>query len=174
MKRRPPLDLPQQIDYLRRFGESRALPVAAVIAALVCVACLVLFGRVSQEPVKVLLLFFAGVGGLFAVALAVQLPQFRRGARATRVGRRVRATVDLVVDRSEPDSPVVRGAVSAESKTWALEFGKPFGWEPQEGAWPCELVFLADWHGPVLVQLAEGLLVPSRASRASRAGRSGK
>jgi len=47
---------------------------------------------------------------------------------------------------------------------WKLHFGKPLGWTPQSGEWPCEMVMLSEETIPVLVELERGLLIPTRKS----------
>lgn len=163
--RRALLTRDQQIAYLRTFGEAWPLKPLAFVCLVITIACIVLFARSTHSPLRVLLLFVAGVSAMLTFAIAAELPGLRRAARATRTGRRVKASIRLVVDRSDRESPVISGQARDGMAVWELQFGKPIGWEPDEGDWACELVWLSDQPTPALVDLEHGVLVPRRASR---------
>ena len=85
--------------------------------------------------------------------------------RATRTGRRVKGFIKLTVDRSDAESPTIVGRMKDGNAIWDLQFSKPIGWEPDSGDWPCEMVLLSGEPTPALVELEDGLLVPTRRSR---------
>ncbi len=60
---------------------------------------------------------------------------------------------------------MIVGDLREGSMVWELCFGRPLGWTPQSGEWPCEMVMLADEPVPALVQLKQGLLFPTHESR---------
>ena len=161
MKKKHEWSLQQQIHYVRQFGESWPLKNAAIVCALVSIGAIFAFNIASHEQLKVLLLFVAGVCGLLAFAILTHLPQLKRAARATRTGRRVQGTIHLTVDRSDSENVLIEGSMQEGSATWKLHFGKPLGWTPQSGDWPCHLVMLADEPVPALVELSQGLLFPT-------------
>jgi hypothetical protein len=70
----------------------------------------------------------------------------------------------LTVDRSDSENILIVGSLQEGSATWQLHFGKPMGWTPQSGEWPCHLVMLADDPIPALVELNQGLLFPTSKS----------
>ncbi|RYG57911.1 MAG: hypothetical protein EON56_01285 [Alphaproteobacteria bacterium] len=166
------LSLKQQIDYIRRFGEAWPLRGVAVVCALVMIAGFCAFLVSSQESVKVLLLFVSGVSGLLALAIGTQVSGLQRAARATRTGRRVRGVINLVVDRSDSENVLITGEMQEGSAVWTLHFGRPFGWTPQTGAWPCEMVLISDEPVPALVLMEHGLLLPTRKSQKNLGRRS--
>lgn len=164
MKAKQEWNLKQQIHYVRQFGESWPLKNAAIVFALISVGAIYAFNVASHEQLKVFLLFVAGVCGLLTFAILSHLPQLRRAARATRTGRRVQGVLHLTVDSSDSENIVIAGSMQEGSATWKLHFGKPLGWTPQSGEWPCHLVMLADEPIPALVELDQGLLFPTRKS----------
>lgn len=164
MKKKQEWSLKQQIHYVRQFGESWPLRNVAIFCALVSVGAIYAFNIAHQEQLKVLFLFIAGVCGLLAFAILTHLPQLKRAARATRTGRRVQGILHLKVDCSDSENIVIEGSMQEGSTTWKLHFGKPLGWTPQSGEWPCHLVMLADEPVPALVELNQGLLFPTRKS----------
>ncbi|GAB2524363.1 hypothetical protein [Lysobacter humi (ex Lee et al. 2017)] len=115
-------------------------------------------------------LFVAGVSGLVSVAIAMELPGWQRAARATRMGRRVKGVIKLTVERADTESPTIVGRMKDGNTIWDLQFSKPIGWEPDSGDWPCELVLLSGEPIPALVELTDGLLVPTRKSRRQLGG----
>lgn len=158
------LSLSQQIEYLRRFAEVWPLPKVAVVCMLIAIAAASGFAFSSNESLKVLLLFVAGVSGVVAFAVATQLAGLRRAALATRKGRRVHGVLHLTVDRSDSENVVISGDMREGGSVWKLHFGKPLGWTPQSGEWPCEMVMLDGETVPALVQLEQGLLFPIHGS----------
>ena len=158
------LSVDQQIDYLRRFGETWPLRSVAVVCMAVMICSIYAFRVSSHEQLKVLLLFVAGVSGLLAFAISTQLPGLTRASRATRTGRRIQSLVNLTVDRGDSENVVITGEIQDGSFVWKLHFGRAFGWTPQTGHWPCEMVMLSDGSIPALVQLEQGLLFPTRKS----------
>lgn len=164
MKTKQEWSLKQQIHYVRQFGEYWPLKKAAIVLALVSVAAIYAFNVADHEQLKVFLLFVAGVCGLLAFAILTHLPQLKRAARATRTGRRVQGILHLTVDRSDSENIMIVGSLQEGSATWQLHFGKPMGWAPQSGEWPCHLVMLADDPIPALVELNQGLLFPTSKS----------
>jgi hypothetical protein len=164
MKKEQELSLNQQIDYLRKFGEDWPLTKVATICSVIAIACTCIFFISSHENLNIFLLFMAGTCGLLAFAIWAQLPQLKRAARATRTGRRIQGVLHLTVDRSDSESIVIEGDMRHGSTTWKLYFSRPFGWTPQSGDWACELVMLADEPTPALVELNQGLLLPTRKS----------
>ncbi|GAB2499841.1 hypothetical protein GCM10027266_17900 [Arenimonas alkanexedens] len=134
------------------------------MCALVGVAAVYAFSQSSHAQLNVFFLFVAGVSGLLAIAISTQLPDLKRAARATRTGRRVKGLIKLTVDRSDSDSIVVAGEMRDGRTLWNLHFGRPFGWNPQSGEWPCEMVVLSDEKVPALVEFENGLLLPTRKS----------
>ena len=159
------LSVDQQIDYLRRFGEAWPLRSVALVCVAVMISSVYAFRVSNHEVLKVLLLFLAGVSGLVALAISTQLPGMTRASRATRTGRRIQSTVHLTVDRSDSENVLINGELRDGSFVWKLHFGNAFGWTPQTGVWPCEIVMLSDEPIPALVQLEHGLLFPTRKSR---------
>lgn len=155
------LSLHEQIELLRRFGETWPLARAAVACALLAAACVYVFTVSGNETLKVLVLFAGGVSALLALAMAAQRSGFRRAARATRTGRRIHGVLHLVVDRSDSESVVITGEMRDGPALWTLHFGRPLGWTPQSGDWPCKLVMLSDEKVPALVELDQGLLIPT-------------
>ena len=165
-----PLTRDQQVAYLRRFGEVWPLKSIAIALGAIAAACVYLFSQSTQEQLRVVALFVAGVSGLVAVAIAMDLPGWKRAARATRTGRRVKGFIKLTVDRSDPESPTIVGRMKCGNAIWDLQFSKPIGWEPDSGDWPCEMVLLSGEPTPALVELEDGLLVPTRRSRRQLGG----
>lgn len=165
------LDLLQQIALIRRTGESFKPVVAAVISGAISVASVALFIASTDQNAKVILLFVAGVGAMIAIAVALSYPQFQRAARATRVGRRVKGTLQLEISDIDSEDMTISGRISDGGGVWELTFGRPIGWKPRAGEWSCELIFLAGQRTPVLVQLNDGLLFPT-AKSSKRYGRS--
>lgn len=159
------LSLDQQIDYLRKFGEVWPLRTVAVVSALIAAACAYAFSQCEHVQLNVFLLFAAGVSGLLAVAILIQLPEWQRAARATRAGHRVQSSLKLIVDRTDSESVVISGEAHEGSAVWHLHFSKPIGWMPESGEWPCIIVMLSDEPVPALIELEGGLLVPTRRSR---------
>lgn len=159
----------QQIAQLRRLGESNSLGVVAGILACVCAVCLLAFALLDHRIARIVSLLAGGISGLLAIAVASSLSRIRQLARATRTGRRVQGTLALVVDRSDSDHPLISGSVKEGPAIWQLHFAKPPGWEPENGEWPCEMVFLSDQRMPSLVQLPNGILVPTAQSRKTHA-----
>jgi hypothetical protein len=90
------------------------------------------------------------------------VPLLRRVARATRSGRRAKGSLKLTIDRSDSEHPSYRGCFDDGSTSWDLGLGKPYGWDPDEGEWRCEVVFLSDVRGPALIVLDHGLLFPTK------------
>lgn len=165
------LSLDQQIAYLRKFGEDWPLRIVAVVSALIAIACAYAFSQSDHVQLNVLLLFVAGISGLLAVAISIQLPEWQRAARATRVGRRVQSSLKLTVDRSDSDNVVISGEANEGRAVWHLQFSNPIGWVPESGEWPCKMVMLSDEPVPALIELEHGLLVPTRRSRRTLIGR---
>lgn len=159
------LDLPQQIALIRRTGESFKPVIAAAISGAISMASVALFIASTDQNAKVILLFVAGVSAMIAIAVALTYPQFQRAARATRVGRRVRGTLQLEISDVDSEDMTISGRISDGGGVWELKFGRPIGWKPGIGEWPCELIFLSDQRTPVLVQLNDGLLFPTKKSR---------
>jgi hypothetical protein len=159
------LTLDQQVSRVRRFGESSALPLAGAVNAAGSVVGVLAFLHLSSEPARVAALLAAGIGLIVSLAMFAHYPQLKRAARATRAGRRSSGVLHLEVDRSDSENPSFSGAFRDGRATWNLEFGKPMGWSPQPGEWPCTLVFVSDEAVPALAILEEGLLFPSRRSR---------
>ncbi len=155
------LSLEQQIAYLRRFGEAWPLTAVAGVCAVLAMASVYAFTWSDHERLNVLLLFVAGVSGLLAIAISTQLPGLKRAARATRTGRRLESSIKLTVDRSDSENVAITGEIRQGRTTWKLHFGRPLGWNPQSGEWPCELIMLSDEAVPALVQLPQGLLLPT-------------
>lgn len=170
MIRKQDLTLKEQIHHLRRFGEDSYLMKVAVISGAAGIACLFLFFLSSHETLNVLLLFFAGLCALTAFAISAQLHQLKRAARATRAGRRIPGVLHLTVDRSDSENLSIEGDIRQGVTTWKLHFSRPFGWTPQSGDWPCELIMLADDAIPALVQLEQGLLFPTPKSHKALSG----
>lgn len=92
------LSLDEQIAYLRKFGEVWPLRPIAFVSALIAIVCVYAFSQSEHVQLKVLLLFIAGVSGIFAVIILIQLPEWQRAARATRIGRRVNSSLKISVD----------------------------------------------------------------------------
>jgi hypothetical protein len=159
------LSLNQQIEYVRRFGEAWPLGTVAAACTLICVAAFYAFVVASHQQLKVVLLFVAGVSGLLVFAILSQLPRLKRAARATRMGRRTQAVLNLTVDQSDSESLVISGEVVVGSTVWQLHFGRPLGWVPASGEWPCAVVMLDGEPLPALVELSQGLLFPTPKSR---------
>lgn len=164
------LSLDQQIAYLRKFGEVWPLRAVAVVSALIAVVCVYAFSQSEHVQLNVFLLFAAGVSGLLAVAIAIQLPEWRRAARATRGGRRVQSSLKLTVDCVDSENVVISGEAHDGSAVWHLQFSKPIGWMPESGEWPCKMVMLSGEPVPALIELEHGLLVPTRRSRRTLGG----
>ena len=78
---------------------------------------------------------------------------------------RVHGVLSLTVDRSDPESIVISGEMRDGRAIWKLHFSKSFGWTPQSGEWPCEMVMLSDEPVPALVELEQGLLLPTHKSQ---------
>jgi hypothetical protein len=165
MIRKHPLSLAEQIEQVRKIGESPMVPLIAAICGVASAIGIVLFNAVESDTPGVFALFFAILSGSVSLAVLVNLPRFQRIARATRSGRRVRGDIQVMVDHSDPDDVKIRGSMVEGGAVWELEFTRPLGWEPRSGEWPCELVYIADVRLPVMVQLAEGLLLTSSKSR---------
>ncbi len=165
MIRKHPLSLAEQIEQVRKIGESPMVPMIAVLCGVASAIGIVLFNWVKTDTPGVFGLFFAALSGSVSLAVLASLPRFRRVARATRSGRRVRGEIRVAVDRSDADDVRIRGSMVEGGAVWELEFTRPLGWDPRSGEWPCELVFLADVRLPVMVQLADGLLFTSDKSR---------
>ena len=166
MRRQHALSLAEQIEQVRRIGESRMPPLIVVGCGVACALGFVLYSWVDDQTpgffaLLVAALFLSSVCGIVSLVVLANLPRFRRIARATRSGRRVRGHIQITVDRSDPENLRIRGCMMEGGAVWDLEFTRPLGWEPRSGEWPCELVFLADVRLPVMVQLADGLLFTS-------------
>ena len=170
MRKNRELTLKEQIDHVRRLGEDFPLTMVAVICAVIAIACICTFLGSTHETLNVFLLFFAGSCGLTAVAILAQSSQLKRAARATRTGRRIHGVLHLTVDRSDSENLLIEGYLQQGSTTWRLNFNRPFGWMPQSGDWPCELVMLAGETIPSLVELDQGLLLPTRKSHKDFSG----
>lgn len=170
MKKNQDLTLKEQIRHLRRLGEDLPLTKVAVICAATGAACIFAFFLSTHETLNVFLLFFAGFFVLTAFAISTQLPQLKRAARATRSGRRIQGVLHLTVNRSDSENLLIEGDIRQGPTTWKLHFSRPFGWTPQSGDWPCELVMLADDAIPALVELDQGLLFPTRKSHKTFSG----
>lgn len=168
MKEERELNLNQQIDYLRRYGETWSLTTVAGVCIAVAVAAICIFIVSNHEQPKVFSLFVAGVSGLIAFAILTQVSNLKRAARATRTGRRVPGILHLTIDRSDSENFVLTGEVSEGSTVWKLYFGRPLGWTPQSGEWACEMITLADDPFPTLVELKQGLLFTTRRSHKVR------
>lgn len=166
MRRKHSLSLAEQIEQVRRIGESRMLPLIAVGCGVACALGFVLHHWTDDKTpgfftLLVAALFLSAVCGIVSLAVLANFPRFQRIARATRSGRRVRGDIQITVDSSDPENARIRGCMMEGGAVWDLEFTRPLGWEPRSGEWPCELVFLADVRLPVMVQLADGLLFTS-------------
>jgi hypothetical protein len=166
MRHKQSLSLSEQIEQVRRIGESRMPPLIVVGCGTACALGILLFSWIgNQTPgfftLLVAALFVSAVCGIVSLAVLADFPRFRRIARATRSGRRVRGDIQITVDRSDPENTRIRGCMMEGGAVWDLQFTRPLGWEPRSGEWPCELVFLADVRLPVMVQLADGLLFTS-------------
>lgn len=159
------LSLEQQIAYLRKFGEVWPMRAVVVVSGLIAAVCLYAFSQSEQVQLNVLFLFAAGVSGILAVAISVQLPEWQRAARATRAGRRIQSSLKLTVDRTDSEYVVISGEAHDGHALWHLQFSKPIGWRPESGEWPCKMVMLSDDPVPALIELEHGLLVPTRRSR---------
>lgn len=170
MKKNRELTLKEQIDHVRRLGEDFPLTRVAAICAAIAIACICTFIVSTNETLNVFLLFLAGSCGLIAVAILAQSSQLKRAARATRTGRRIHGVLHLTVDRSDSENLLIEGYLRQGSTTWRLHFNRPFGWMPQSGDWPCELVMLAGEAIPSLVELDQGLLLPTRKSHKAFSG----
>ena len=166
MRRKHSLSLAEQIEQVRRTGESRMLPLIAVGCGVACALGFVLHHWTDDKTpgfftLLVAALFLSAVCGIVSLAVLANFPRFQRIARATRSGRRVRGDIQITGDRSDPENARIRGCMMEGGAVWDREFTRPLGWEPRSGEWPCELVFLADVRLPVMVQLADGLLFTS-------------
>ena len=75
-----PLTRDQQVAYLRRFGEVWPLKSIAIALGAIAAAGVYLFSQSTQEQLRVVALFVAGVSGLVAVAIAMELPGWKRAA----------------------------------------------------------------------------------------------
>lgn len=60
---------------------------------------------------------------------------------------------------------MISGEAREGNALWHLEFSKPIGWMPESGEWPCKMVMLSDDPIPALIELEQGLLIPTRRSR---------
>ena len=166
MSHKHSLSLAEQIEQVRRIGESRMPPLIIVGCAVACVLGFLLFNWIDNKTpdfftLLVAALFLSTLCGIVSLAVLANYPRFRRVARATRSGRRVRGHIQITVDRSDEENARIRGCMKEGGAVWDLQFTRPLGWEPRSGEWPCELVFLADVRLPVMVQLADGLLFTS-------------
>jgi xanthine/uracil permease len=79
-----PLTRDQQVAYLRRFGEVWPLKSIAIALGAIAAACVYLFSQSTQEQLRVVALFVAGVSGLVAVAIAMDLPGWSLTIRSSR------------------------------------------------------------------------------------------
>ncbi len=138
-----------------------------ITSFLVFVTSGYLFFQLEHETTKVFLLFFAGSGAMITFALVFTAPQLKRAARATRTGRRYPCNIDLRIDDSGPDDPVLTGSFQEGCATWCLKFSKPVGWAPESGTQHCEIVFLSGEKTPALGQLEHGILIPTENSSCS-------
>jgi hypothetical protein len=160
------LSLAEQIEQVRRIGESRMPPLIVVGGAVACALGILLYSWIDKQTpgfftLLVAALFVSTVCGIVWLTVLADFPRFRRLARATRSGRRVRGQIQITLDRSDPENMRISGCMMEGGAVWDLQFTRPLGWEPRSGEWPCELVFLADVRLPVMVQLADGLLFTS-------------
>lgn len=159
------LDLLQQIAFVRRTGESFKPLLGAVACCVVCTASIFFFYQSTDQSAKVVLLFVSAVSAILAAAILFAYPRFSRAARALRSGRRIPGLLQLEINEIDSEDTTIDGVLTSSSGTWEMRFGRPFGWIPQNGEWPCELIFLSDEPMPILVQLEEGLLFPTKISR---------
>lgn len=156
------LDPSQQIEFIKRTGDSPKLIIGATVASIVFFVSISYFQNSTDQTVKVILFFLAAVSGILATAMATGYYRFRRAARAIRTGLRVSGMLQLEITEIDSENITFTGVLTSESGICRLKFAKPFGWEPQNGEWPCELIFLSGNKMPVLVKLNDGLLFPTK------------
>ena len=123
MRRKHSLSLAEQIEQVRRIGESRMLPLIAVGCGVACALGFVLHHWTDDKTpgfftLLVAALFLSAVCGIVSLAVLANFPRFQRIARATRSGRRVRGDSQITVDRSDPENVRVRGCMMEGSAVW--------------------------------------------------------
>ena len=130
MRRQHSLSLAEQIEQVRRIGESRMPPLIVVGCGVACALGFVLYSWVDDQTpgffaLLVAALFLSSVCGIVSLVVLANLPRFRRIARATR-GRRVRGHIQITVDRSDPENLRIRGCMMEGGAVWDLE--SPVRW----------------------------------------------
>jgi len=114
----------------------------------------------------------AAAAALICVALWKITPHIHNAARGLKDGMRQEGSVEISIlqwtDAESNRHETYRGLVLIDQRpAWQMEFASPGGWQPAEGTYPAQIVFLIGVDWPVAILTAEGLLYP--AARPKRA-----
>lgn len=158
-----------QIDQLRRMGDSRVVMLLLPASVIAGIAGSLLAMWADREPMRVVGLFVAGLGVMFAFGLRGSMRHLRNAATGTRKGRRELATLMLHPNSDDggPDHhPLcVLTPLSGPGGAWSMQLVPGDGWRPPAGAMQVEAVYLSDIAWPVLMIHPDGILWPQRQPR---------
>ncbi|HOH57235.1 MAG: hypothetical protein BWX45_00400 [Deltaproteobacteria bacterium ADurb.Bin002] len=155
------MTLEEQIAELTRAGSGTLWELAGP-GFMLLAAALALAGAFTRNPV-----FFGIVpaAGLLAVAVRQTAPHIANAVRGLREGVKQPGAVEISFHSwKDAESNVhesCRGLISMDGRPlWEMEFVTPEHWQPREGNYPVQLVFIRGVEWPVVVLTQEGLLYP--------------
>jgi hypothetical protein len=155
------MTLDEQMTELTRMSSVRILYWARP-AVVVLSAGLVLAGTFTGNPV------FYGIALAFAlIAFAIwnTTPHISNAARGLREGMKQNGDVEIGIhqwtDAESNQCESYNGLILMDNQTlWQMEFVQPQNWQPKEGRYPAELVFIRVVEWPVVLLTSDGLLYP--------------
>ncbi len=155
------LPVDEQIAALKKTGSVRFLSLMKFVAVLITTG-LVIIGISIRHPA-----FYAAaaVAGIVTLAVSMTVPHVLNAARGLDEGWKQGGIVEITIcewtDEEMKKTISCQGLIFMDNQAlWRMEFAMPENWQPVEGRYKTDLVFIRGVEWPVLLLMEGGLLYP--------------